>query len=40
MPILGKFWLYKRFTEMHLEGKPVSGPLIIEKTKIFIMKSK
>jgi hypothetical protein len=32
--------LYKRFTEMHLEGKPANGPLIIEETKIFMMKSK
>lgn len=33
--------LYKWFTEMHLEGNPAIGPLIIEKkTEFFMMKSK
>ena len=27
--------LYKWFTAMHSEGKPVTGPMIIEKAKSF-----
>ena len=34
---LGKV-LYLWFTAVHSEGKPVTGPVIIEKAKSFIMK--
>jgi len=32
--------LYKWFTEVHSEGKPVTGPMIIEKADHFMTKWK
>jgi hypothetical protein len=32
--------LYKWFTAMHSKGKPMTGPMIIEKASLFLMKLK